>query len=108
MGFSDMQRMMRQFQKMQTEMTRIQAEVSQRTVQASSGGGAVVVAANGGGELTSIRINPEAIDPTDPEMLADLLLAAGNEALRLARAMMAEEVGKLTGGRGGLPGIPGL
>lgn len=103
-----MQRMMRQMQKMQADMVRIQDEVGQRTVESSAGGGAVVAQANGKGELTALRIQAEAIDPTDPEMLADLVLAACNEALRQAHEMMAQELAKLTGQRGGLPGLPGF
>lgn len=108
MGFGDMQRMMRQVQKMQSDMMRIQEEVGQRTVEASVGGGAVVATANGKGDLTALRIKPEAIDPSDPEMLADLVLTACNEALRQAHEMMAQELAKITGQRGGLPGLPGL
>jgi len=107
-GFADMQRMMRQVQKMQSDMVRIQEEVGQRTVEASVGGGAVVAAANGKGELTSLRIKVEAIDPADPEMLADLVLTACNEALRQAHEVMAQELAKVTGQRGGIPGLPGF
>ncbi len=109
-GFADMQRMMRQVQKMQEEVTRIQEEVGQRTQEASTGGGAVVVTANGKGDLTEIRITTEALEAGDPEMLADLVLTASNEALRRSREMMAHELGKVTGmpGGGGLPGLPGL
>lgn len=108
MGFGDMQRMMRQVQKMQADMLRVQEEVGQRTVEFSAGGGAVVAVANGKGDLTSLRITAEAVDPSDPEMLADLILTACNEALRQAREMMTQEVGKITGQRGPLPGLPGF
>jgi DNA-binding YbaB/EbfC family protein len=103
-----MQRMMRQFQKIQAEMMRVQEEVGQRTVEASAGGGAVVATANGKGELTRLAISPEAIDPSDPEMLGDLVLTACNEALRRAREMMAREIQKVAGLPGGVPGLPGL
>lgn len=110
MGFGDMQRMMRQVQKMQAEMARVQEEVGQRTQEASTGGGAVVVSANGKGDLTEIRISAEALESGDPEMLADLVLTAANEALRRSRDMMAQELGKVTGmpGGAGLPRIPGM
>lgn len=108
MGFGDMQRMMRQVQKMQADMVRIQEEVGQRTVEASAGGGAVIAVANGKGELTALRVSAEAVDPPDPEMLADLILAACNEALRQAREMMSQEIARATGQRGGMPGLPGF
>lgn len=106
-GFADMQRMMRQVQKMQEEVSRVQEEVGQRTQEASTGGGAVVVTANGKGDLTEIKISAEALEAGDPEMLADLVLTAANEALRRSREMMAHELGKVTGGAG-LPGLPGM
>lgn len=102
-----MQRMMRQMQKMQSEMARVQEEVGQRTVEASSGGGVVVATANGKGVLTALRIQAEAIDPADPEMLADLVLTACNEALRQANELMAQAVARVAGGAG-LPGLPGF
>lgn len=108
MGFGDMQRMMRQFQKMQAEMLRVQEEVAQRTVEASAGGGAVVATANGKGELTGLKLSAEAIASGDPEMLADLVLTGCNEALRMAREMMAERMAKAAGLPGGMPGLPGF
>ncbi len=105
MSFGDMQRMMRQVQKMQTEMAKIQEEVGQRTQEATAGGGAVCVTANGRGELVSIKLAAEALDPADPEMVADLVLTAANEALRRAHEMMSQELGRISGG---LPKIPGL
>ena len=107
-GYADMQRMMRQVQKMQEEVARIQDEVGQRTQEASTGGGAVVVTANGKGDLMEIRISAEVVEAGDPEMLADLILTAANEALRRGRDMMAQELGKVTGLPGGLPGLPGM
>jgi nucleoid-associated protein EbfC len=103
-----MQRMMRQVQKMQADVARIQEEVAQKTVEASAGGGVVVAVATGRGELTSLRISAEAVDPSDPDLLADLVLAACNEALRQAREMLNQEMAKVTGQRAGLPGMPNL
>ena len=101
-----MQRMMRQMQKMQGELVRIQEEVGNRTVEATSGGGAVTAVASGKGVLMELRITAEAVDPADPELLADMVLTACNEALRKAQEMMAREMAKVTGGAGGLPGLP--
>ena len=106
MGFGDMQRMMRQMQKMQGEMVRIQEEVGNRTVEATSGGGAVTAVASGKGVLTELRIAAEAVDPTDPELLADMVLTACNEALRKGQEMLAREMAKVAGAAGGLPGLP--
>lgn len=111
MGFGNMQnmqKMMKQVQKMQADLARVQEEVGQRTVEASAGGGAVMATANGKGELTALRIAPAAVDPEDAEMLADLVVVAVNEALRKAHEMMAQEVGKLSPGLKGLPGLTGM
>ncbi|MEW6726935.1 YbaB/EbfC family nucleoid-associated protein [Desulforudis sp. 1088] len=99
-----MGKMMKQVQKLQADMARMQEELGQRTVEAAAGGGAVKVAANGKQEIVSITISPEAVDPDDVEMLQDLVLAAVNEALRQSRDMAAQEMSKLTGGLS----VPGL
>jgi len=96
---------MKQAQKMKAEVERIQAEVGARTVEGSAGGGTVTVVANGRGELLSIRIDPEA-SREDREMLQDLMLAAGNDALRKARELLAQEMARVAGGLG-LPGLLG-
>ena len=96
--------LMKQAQKMQSQMAKIQEEVAGRTVEASSGGGMVTAVANGKQELVSVSIEKEVVDPEDVEMLQDLLVAAVNEALKKFQEMMAEEMGKITGG---LP-IPGM
>ncbi|MBE0465628.1 MAG: YbaB/EbfC family nucleoid-associated protein [Candidatus Desulforudis sp.] len=96
--------MMKQVQKIQAEMVRLQEELGERTMEATVGGGVVTAVANGKQELLSITIKPEAIDPDDPEMLQDLVLTAVNEVLRQSREMVAEEMGKLTGGIN-IPGI---
>ena len=96
--------MMKQAQKMQAKIMKIQEEMGERTVEASAGGGMVTVTANGKQEVLSIRIEPEVVDPEDVEMLQDLVAAAVNEALKKAQEMMAEEMAKVTGGMQ-LPGM---
>jgi len=103
----DMNQMMKQFQQMQAEMERLQTEAAAETVEASAGGGMVTVKANGAREIVSVQVKPEAIDPSDPEMLEDLILAATNEALRSADRMLQAKLGSLMGGLGDLR-IPGL
>jgi hypothetical protein len=96
--------MMKQAQKMQAQILKIQEEMAERSVEASSGGGMVTVTANGKQEVLSIRIEPEVVDPEDVEMLQDLVAAAVNEALKKAQEMVAEEMAKVTGGMQ-LPGL---
>jgi DNA-binding YbaB/EbfC family protein len=103
----DMNQMMKQFQQMQAEMVRLQAEAAAEIVEASAGGGMVTVKANGAREIVSVQIKPEAIDPSDPEMLEDLVVAATNEALRSADRMLQAKLGSLMGGLGDLK-MPGL
>lgn len=98
---------MRQAQKLQDEMQRMQEEAKEKTVEASSGGGMVTVVANGGGEIVSIKIEKDVVNPDDVEMLQDLILAASNEALRRAQEMVNEEMSKLTMGMQ-IPGLGGL
>ncbi|HHW92010.1 MAG TPA: YbaB/EbfC family nucleoid-associated protein [Firmicutes bacterium] len=100
-----MGKMMKQMQKLQAKMAQLQEELAQRTVEASAGGGAVTVKVNGENEVLEVKIDPDVVDPEDVEMLEDLILAATNEALRLAREMVAEEMGKLTGGLNLPPGL---
>ena len=104
----DMSKLMQQAQQMQSQMQQMHEEAANETVEASAGGGMVTVKATGGGEIVAITIDPKAIDPDDPEMLSDLILAAVNEALRSANALMESKMqGMLPGGLGGL-GLPGL
>jgi nucleoid-associated protein EbfC len=100
----DINKMMQQVQQMQAEMMKAQEELAQETVEASAGGGMVTVTASGAGEIQQIRIAPEAIDPDDPELLADTILAAVNEALRAANNLAQSRLGGMTGGLG-LPGL---
>lgn len=99
----NMNNMMKQVQKMQKDMQRMQEEVEQRTVEASAGGGAITVVASGKKEIKSITIKPEVVDPDDVEMLQDLIIAAVNEAIRMADEMVSKEMSKITGGLN-LPG----
>jgi nucleoid-associated protein EbfC len=101
----DMNKLMQQVQQMQEQMAKAQEELASETVEASAGGGMVTVKATGALEITEIRIAPEAIDPDDPEMLADMVLAAVNEAIRSAQSLAESRLGGLAGGLGGL-GLP--
>ena len=100
---------MQQASQMQEQMARMQQEAEQETAESSVGGGLVKVTANGAGQVISIEISPEAVDPADPEALADLVLAGVNEALRSARAAVEAKAQTLMGemGLGGL-GLPGI
>jgi len=102
-GF-DMNELMRQAQQMQTQMAQVQEQLAHETVEATAGGGLVTVKATGTGEITEIKIDPKAIDPDDPEMLEDVVLAAVNEALRSAQNLAQSKMGGITGGLG-LPGL---
>ncbi len=96
--------LMKQAQKMQQQMMRMQEELASREVSAQAGGGMVEATVNGRGELLRLRLEPEVIDPDDAEMLQDLVVAAVGEAQRRAQEMMQEEMGKVTGGLN-LPGM---
>ncbi|HKI92012.1 MAG TPA: YbaB/EbfC family nucleoid-associated protein [Gaiellaceae bacterium] len=104
-----MNKLMQQAQQMQEQVQRLQEEAEKETAEASVGGGLVKVTANGAGEVLSIEISPDAIDPTDPEALSDLVLAGVNEAIRSARAAIEAKTQAMMGqlGLGGL-GLPGL
>jgi hypothetical protein len=103
-GGANMNNLMKQAQKMQKDMAKLQEELQQRTVEASAGGGAINVIASGKKEILEISIKPEVVDPEDVEML-HLVMAAVNEALRKADDMVNSEMGKLSGGLGGFPGL---
>jgi hypothetical protein len=96
--------MMKQAQKLQSQMMKLQEELAEKTVESSSGGGMVTVVANGRQQVVSIQVEKEVVDPDDVEMLQDLVLAAVNDALAKAQEMVSSEMGKLTGGLN----IPGL
>ena len=103
---ANMQKMMKQMQQMQAKMAKLQEELAARPFEATAGGGVVKVTVNGANELIGVEIAPEVMDPDDPEMLSDLIMAAANEALRKAQETTESEMGKLTqglkmpGGRG--------
>jgi DNA-binding YbaB/EbfC family protein len=103
----DFEKLMKQAQEMQEQMAKAQEELAGETVEASAGGGMVTVKATGALEITEIKISPEAIDPADPELLADTVQAAVNEALRSAQQLVEAKLGGAMGGMQGL-GLPGL
>ena len=100
-------KMMKQVQAMQRKMAEAQEQLAVETVEASAGGGMVTVVVSGALEIKDVRIDPEAVDPDDVEMLQDLVLAATNEALRAAQDLASTKLGGATGGMD-LPNIPGL
>jgi len=97
--------MMKQAQKLQQEMLRMQQEQESKTFTAKAGGGMVAATVNGKHELVDLQINPEAVDPDDVDMLQDIIIAAVNEAMRTADNEAANNMSKLTGGLGGLGGL---
>lgn len=95
---TNLQNILKQAQKIQSQVTQMQAELGDRRVEASAGGGMVTAVVNGRQELISLRIDPQVVDPTDVEMLEDLVVAAVSEALGRAAEMANEEMKRLTGG----------
>lgn len=106
-GIPNMGQLVKQAQQFQTKMAKLQKELEEKTMEASSGGGMVNVVVNGKQELVSIRIDPEVVDPADVEMLQDLIMAAVNDGMSRTKEMMNEEMGKLTQGMN-IPGMAGL
>lgn len=104
MGIPNMQKLMQQAKKMQEDMLRKQEELKHKTVEISSGGGAVTAVFSGTMELMSIKIDSEAVDSTDIEMLEDLVLASVNEGIRKVQDLTNSELGSITGGIN-LPGM---
>ena|SRR6056297_2358560 len=100
----DMKFLMKQAQDMQKKMEAIKGELAQKEIKVTSGGGMVELVINGQQEIKEIHIEPDIIDPEDKEMLEDLVLAAVNEGIRQSKAMVNEEMSKLTGGMN-LPGM---
>ncbi len=103
-GQPNMQQMMKQVQKMQENMARVQAELEQKTLVGESGGGVVKVTVNGKQQVLKIEISKEVVNPDDKEMLEDLVLTAVTQALEKSAALAAEEMNKVTGGMK-LPGM---
>lgn len=100
----NIQKMLKEAQRMQQRMADAQADLATRTLEATSGGGKVKVTATGSGDIVSIKIDPQVVDPQDVEFLEDLVLTAVKQALEDAKALAGAEMGKLTGGLN----IPGL
>jgi DNA-binding YbaB/EbfC family protein len=96
--------MMKQAQKLQARMLKMQEELAEKTVESAVGGGMIKVVANGRQQIVSIRIEKEVVNPDDVDMLQDLILAAVNDALTKSQEMVSSEMGKLTGGLN-LPGL---
>ena len=104
----NMNQMMRQVQQMQADMMKAQEELKSEVVEASAGGGMVTVKITGDLELQELKIDPEAVDPEDVDMLQDMVQAAVNEAIRSAQELAASKMGAATGGLGGPGGLGGL
>jgi DNA-binding YbaB/EbfC family protein len=100
----DFRDMLKQAQQMQARLAKLQEELAEKTVEASTGGGMVTVVANGRQEVLSVRIEKEVVSPEEVELLQDLVRGAVNEALSRSREMMASEMAKITGGMN-LPGL---
>lgn len=103
----DMQKMLKQARKMQAQLAEVQDGLAEVTVDATAGGGMVKATMNGAGELQSIEIDPEALNPDDVEMLQDMIVAAVNEASRNAQEIANQRMGSVTGGLN-IPGLSGL
>ena len=101
----NIQKMMKQAQKMQEQMQKTQEELGQRTVEATAGGGKITVVASGAGDILSIKISKDVVDPNDVEMLEDLVLTGVQKAIEEGRALMQTEMGKITEGMGMPPGL---
>ncbi len=97
-GMGNMQNMMKQMQKMQKKMLEAQEELGQQKIEGTAGGGMVTVVVTGHREVVDVKINPEAVDPEDVEMLQDLILAATNDALKKVEEMTNKTMGQFTQG----------
>lgn len=102
----NMNNLMKQAQRMQRQMEESQKELEEKEFTASAGGGAVEITISGKKEVTKVKLKEEVVDPDDVEMLEDLIMAAANEALRKVEEETTEAMSKLTGGLGGLGGLP--
>ncbi|WP_392893424.1 YbaB/EbfC family nucleoid-associated protein [Streptomyces sp. LN699] len=107
-GQPDMQQLLQQAQKMQQDLAAAQEALAEAEVEGQAGGGLVKATVNGSGELRALVIDPRAVDPSDTETLADLVVAAVQAANENAQALQQEKLGPLTAGLGGGSGIPGL
>lgn len=102
----NMNNLMKQAQRMQRQMEESQKELEEKEFTAAAGGGAVEITISGKKEVTKVKLKEEVVDPDDVEMLEDLIMAATNEALRKVEEETTEAMSKLTGGLGGLGGLP--
>jgi len=100
----NLNKLMKQAQKMQEQMAKTQAELESKTVEVSTGGGKVKVTANGAGDVLAIKIDKEVVDPNDVEFLEEVVLGAVQQAVQQGKALAQSEMSKITGGLG----IPGL
>jgi nucleoid-associated protein EbfC len=100
----NLNKLMKQAQKMQEQMAKTQAELEERTVEVSAGGGKVTVMANGAGEVLSIKIDKEVVDPNDVEFLEEVVLSGVKQAIEQGKALAQSEMTKITGGLG-MPGL---
>jgi DNA-binding YbaB/EbfC family protein len=107
-GQPNMNAMLKQVQKMQADMAKAQEELRNEVVEASAGGGMVTVKVSGDLELRELRIDPEAVDPEDVELLQDMVLAAVNEGVRAAQELAASKMNAAAGGLAGPGGLGGL
>src|SRR5919112_2665155 len=107
-GQPNMNAMMKQVQKMQADMAKAQEDLKNEVVEASSGGGMVTVKVSGDLEVREVRIDPQAVDPDDVELLQDMVLAAMNEAIRAAQELAASKMNAAAGGLAGPGGLGGL
>ena len=104
-GGGNQMNMMKQAQKMQQDLLKMQQELESKSYEFSAGGGVVKATINGSKKLESIVIDPEAVDPDDVEMLQDMIIAAVNGAIKLSEDETAKAMSKMTGGLGGIPGL---
>ncbi len=100
-------KMLKQLQQMQARMAKVQEELGEKTVTGTAGGGMIEVVVNGHQKVLSVTVKPEVVDPTDVEMLQDMVLAAVNDAMDKARDLASKEMGALTAGMGLPPGLMG-
>ncbi len=104
----DPSQLMKQVQQMQVEMAKAQDVLAAERVEGTAGGGAVTASATGSGDLVSVKLSPDVVDPADVEMLEDLIVAAVSDALRAARALQESRLGGVAGGLAGGLGLPGM
>jgi DNA-binding YbaB/EbfC family protein len=103
----NLNKLMKQAQKMQEQMAKTQAELESKTVEVTAGGGRITVVANGAGDIVSIKIAKEVVDPEDVEILEDMVLSGVQQAIAKGKEMAGSEMSKITGGMN-LPGMGGL